>query len=162
MSISLQRVNRLALDGSTVSMYFGRAVIECLKATYGDKIETQTVTQMGSQEISARTRGTYSTEEATITMDTQVYRSELAPLLDYDGFGNRTLPIIIQYYHPDIGDDSDLLDRARFVGGGAATENTANPLTVDIKIAFDQLYWTNERKTRNQLSVNTALGEGAF
>lgn len=161
--MAITRVNRIALDGTTLTIAFGRVTIACTKASYGDGLTTGTLSSMGSQSVDARTRGTYKTEQATVSMDSVVFRAELMPLMAADGFGNEVLPaIIVAYQHPDLGFDSDALGEARFVGLAAAVENSEKAFEVEFKIDFNQLYWTNERKTVNQRDLLTPLPASSF
>ena len=161
--MSLQRVNRIALDGTTVSVTFGRRQIPCLEASYGDKLEPADITEMGKQEISASTPGSYSCDEVTIKMELATYSSQFAPLLQKDGFGNSRMPIVVTWSHPDLGTDSDLLDACRFVGatqGSVKNDNAAH--VMELKFKTTQIYWTNERKTRNQRDLSQPLAASKF
>lgn len=161
--MSINRVSRIALDGTTVTIAFGRATIACTKASYGDGLTTGTLSSMGSQSIDARTRGTYKTEQATVSMDSVIFREEMMPLMAVDGFGNEELSaILVSYGHPDLGFDSDALGEARFVGLAAAIENSEKALEVEFKIDFNQLYWGNNRITINQRDLTTPLPASKF
>jgi hypothetical protein len=160
--MSVKRVDRIAADGTTVTTTFGRHQIPALKAGYGDKIETETLSEMGVQEISVRTPGKYSTEELTISFEWTTYKSLLEPLLQKDGFGNEKIPIVVAVSHPDLGDDSDYLDLCRFVGQKEAPENSAAARVVETTWTVDQIYWGEERKTRNQLDLSQPLASSNF
>lgn len=160
--MSIKRVNRIASDGTTVSITFGRHEIRCLKASYGDKIDTTPLTEMGSQQIDARTPGSYSTEEVTISIEYVKFHEEVAPLLQDDGFGNEKIPIVVAVSHPDLGDDSDLLDGSRFIGQKDSVENTNAARVVELTFSTDQIYWGEERKTRNQRDLSVPLAASNF
>ncbi len=161
--MAINRVNRIALDGTTLTIAFGRAVIACTKASYGDGIETTTLSSMGSQSIDARTPGTYKVEDAKVSMDSVIFREEMMPLMAVDGFGNEILPaIIVAYQQADLGFDSDALGEARFIGLTAAVENSNKAFEVEFGIVFNQLYWTNDRKTINQRDLITPLPASKF
>jgi hypothetical protein len=160
--MTMRRVHKIALDGTTVTMMFGRNQIACTKASYADKLETAVLNNMGSQAIDARTPGSYSTEEAKISMDAVVFRTELYPLLQVDGYGNEQIPIVIAESHPDLGDDSDLLDQARFTGISNAFENSNKAREVEFGIVFNQLYLGNDRKTLNKLNPEVPLTASKF
>ncbi len=155
--MTMRRVNRIALDGTTVNITIGRHLIACISASYGDKLETETLTPMGFQTIEERTRGTYKTEDAKIKMSAVTFRAELAPLLPKEGYGVVPIPIVIGYSHPDLGSDSDLLARARFSGIAQAVENSAKVLEVEFGLIFDQLYLTDRRITLNVLNPNVPI-----
>ncbi len=161
--MAINRVSRIAIDGTTVTIAFGRANIACTKASYGDGLTTGTLTSMGSQSIDARTLGTYKTEQATVSMDSVIFREELMPLLAADGFGNEVISaVVVNYGHPDLGFDSDALGEARFVGIAAAVENSEKAAEVEFKIDFNQLYWGNARITINQRDLTTPLPASRF
>jgi hypothetical protein len=158
----MRRVKKIALDGTSITMMFGRNQIPCTKASYADKLETAVLSHMGSQTIDARTMGTYSTEEAKVSMDAVVFRAEFAPILQVSGYGNEQFPIVFAYLHPDLGDDSDLLDQCRFTGLSQALENSNKALEVEFGIVFNQLYLTNNRITINQPNPAVPLGASRF
>lgn len=160
--MSIKRVNRIAADGTTVTTTFGRHRIAALKASYGDKLETETLNEMGSQSIDARSPGKYSTDEFTITFEYVTFRERVSPLLQKDGFGNEKIPIVVGTFHPDLGSDSDLLDRCRFVGQKENPENTATPRSVECTFTVDQIYWGESRKTRNKLRPDLPLAASKF
>jgi hypothetical protein len=158
----MRRVEKIALDGTSITMMFGRNQIQCTKASYADKLETTAVSFMGSQAIDARTMGSYSTEEAKVSMDSVVFRAEFMPLLQRSGFGNEQIPIIFGYSHPDLGDDSDYLDQCRFTGVSQAIEASNKALEVEFGIVFNQLYLGDDRKTLNQPNPAVPLGASKF
>jgi hypothetical protein len=158
----MRRVSKIALDGTSITMMFGRNQVLCTKASYADKLETSTLSYMGSQAIDARTMGSYSTEEAKVSMDSVVFRAEFTPLLQTAGYGNEQIPIVFAYFHPDLGDDSDLLDQCRFTGLSQALENSNKALEVEFGIVFNQLYLTNSRITINQPNPAVPLGASKF
>jgi hypothetical protein len=158
----VRRVEKIALDGTSITMMFGRNQIACTKASYADKIETTAVSFMGSQAIDARTVGSYSTEEAKVSMDSVVFRAEFMPLLQRSGFGNEQIPIVFGYSHPDLGDDSDMLDQCRFTGTSQAIEASNKALEVEFGIVFNQLYLGDDRKTINQPNPAVPLGASKF
>ncbi len=155
--MTMRRVQHISLDGSTVAITIGRHEIPCISASYGDSLETETLTPMGSQSIEERTRGVYKTEAAKIKMSSLIFRSMLAPLLPKEGFGIQIFPIVVSYTHPDLGDDSDLLNESRFINTAIAVENSAKVLEVEFGIVFNQLYTTNKRITLNVRNPNIPL-----
>lgn len=160
--MTMRRISKIALDGTNITMMFGRNQVPCTKASYADKIETATLSHMGSQAIDARTMGTYSTEEAKVSMDSVVFRAEFEPLLQKAGYGNEQIPIVFGYSHPDLGDTSDMLDQCRFTGLSQALENSNKALEVEIGIVFNQLYVGDDRRTINQPNPAVPLGASKF
>lgn len=160
--MTMRRVNGIALDGTSITLMFGRNQIACTKATYGDKIETAVLSHMGNQTIDERTMGSYATEDAKVSMSAVVFRAEMVPLLQTNGFGNEPIPIIFAYRHPDLGDDSDFLRDARFVGLNHALENSNKALEVEFTIVFNQLYIGDDRKTINNPDPSLPLRASKF
>ncbi len=160
--MTIRLVERTGLDGTTTTIAFGRSQIPCLSATYGDKIEPENLSYMGSQQVDEQTEGPYSTVTAKIKMSAAVYRAKLMPLLQKNGFGSERLSVVIAFTHPVMGNDSDLLTGARFTGTDAATENSGKVQEVDFEMTFSQLYWGEERKTRNKLNTQIPLGASKF
>lgn len=160
--MSIQRVSRIAADGTTVSVTIGRHEFRCLKAGYGDKLETETGAEMGSQEIDYRTPGKYTTEELTLTFEYVKFHEEISPKLQFDGFGNEQMPIVVGVSHPDLGDDSDLLDLCRFVSQKDAVEAGSGARVVETTWTTDQIYWGEERKTRNKRDLSLPLNASNF
>ena len=150
----IRRVNRTAFDGTCISITLGRSQAKCLKISYGDKLEPQTLSNMGSQEIDAMTPGNYSTEDAKVTMEATEYRASILPYLT-PGYGNQLMPIVVGFSHPDVGDDSDLLDGARIIGNSAPAETGGKFHEVEFTIKFMQLAMGEKRVTINRLAGTT-------
>lgn len=160
--MAIRRVNRIALDGSTVTIAFGRYVIPVLKMSYGDKLETGTLSNMGEQSIAARTPGTYSTIDPKVSIEAVVFRAQLYPLLGKNGFGSDQFPMTVNYGHPALGSDSDLLDGVRIVAPAFDTENSNKAFEIEFGLVFDQLYLGSARKTLNIVNPTIAIGGSAF
>lgn len=160
--MSIKRANRITPDGTTVTITFGRRQVACLKATYGDALESSDVTAMGSQQIDGQTPGSYKTDEVSVTMEYATWSAEFMPNAQKDGFGNERLPLVVTHFHPDLGDDSDLLDACRYMGTSAPKENSNAVLVVELKFKTPQIYWTNARKTINQLDLSHPLVTSKF
>jgi hypothetical protein len=160
--MAIRRINRIALDGSTVALMFGRHEIPCTKATYGDALEPEVLRYMGSQKQDAQTAGTYKTTDGKVSMDAVIFRTMLYPLFRTDGYGNEKLPITVVYGSPDLGYESDLLDAARFMGLDEADEASSKASEVEFTISFLQLYVGNERKTINTLDMTATPAASKF
>lgn len=154
----LRRVAGVGFDGSTVSIGIGKADIRCLSSSYGDSLKPEALSYMGSQRIDEMSPGSYETEEAKLKMSSKVFRTELMPLLPQHGFGNVRIPITVTRSHPDLGDDSDLLENCRLTNIPAALENSAKLEEVELTFKPQQIYWTNERKTINALQGAVPVG----
>lgn len=147
----IRRVAGLGLDGSNVSITFGKVEIECISATYGDKVEKGTLSAMGAQQIDEVTQGTYSIDDCKIKMSSVRFRTLLIPAMPATGGGNVRMPLVVGRSHPELGDDSDLLDGSYITNWGAAVENSSKAEEVELTCKVTQILWTNERKTINQL-----------
>ncbi len=155
--MTMKRVQNIGLDGSTVTLTIGRHQIPCLSGSYGDSLETETVSYMGSQRIDERTAGTYKTEPGKVKMTSIVFRAQLYPLLQKRGYGTEKFQAVFTVQHPDLGSDSDLLDGARFTSIAEAYENSAKSQEVEFGVVYDQLYLGDERKTINKLDTSQRL-----
>lgn len=160
--MAIRRVIGIEVDGSIVTTTFGRHEIPCLKASYGDTLETAFLVEMGSQKNAAQTPGTYKTEDATFTFRSTVFRARVMPLMPKFGGGNIIIPIVIGFSHPDIGSDSDLLSGARFTGWKAAYENSNKAAEIEIKATVLQVRWTSRRQTINALNGAVPVGASKF
>lgn len=141
-------------------MTFGKTEIRCIKAGYGDKLEVGTLSEMGSQEIDEITPGTYATDELKVTMSSVRFRTEFMPAFPSGG-GNLQIPVVIGRSHPDLGDDSDLLEGCRCTNLGAAVENSNKAEEVEVTFKPRQVKWTNERKTINKIG-SAVIGAAGF
>ena len=146
----IQRVRGVELDGTNITMVIGRTQIDVLKCSYGDKLSPEKLRQMGRQDIDSITRGTYDTDDGKFSVSASVFRSDLMPLLDTEGFGNRPIPVIFCFNHPEIGSDSDLME-ARIISISGSGENSSKPNENELGLIIRQIWWTNERKTINDL-----------
>ena len=84
--MAIRRISGIEPDGPLITVTFLRTVIPCLSAEYGDSLETAVVMEMGLQTQSARTSGTYKTEDATIKMRSTRFRGQMLPFLPKYGF----------------------------------------------------------------------------
>lgn len=160
--MTIRRVERIGLDGTCISVTIGRTTIPFRKTSYGDKLETDAGSDMGSQQIDYRTRGTYTTDEFDGEIEEVNFREILQPLLKTDGFGNEHLPIVVSETHPQLGYDSDLLENFRFGAISNTYQNDNKVLVRSVKGTFDQLYLGEDRKTINQFDLTVPLGAPNF
>lgn len=160
--MSITRNKRLGLDGSTVTWKLGTLDVPLVSASYGDSLSTEFQPTMGSQERGEQSRGTYSCEDAKIVMSSAVYRTILAPALPVNGAGNLLLPIVISYVHPDLGDDSDLLEDCRLVTPTTSLENSSKIINVELTFTVAQIRWTDRRVTINTLDGVEETGENGL
>lgn len=147
----IKRVVGLGLDGSNVESTFGKLPIPLVSASYGDKLEPGTLSKMGAQQIDEVTQGTYAIDEVSLKMSAVDFRTILMPAMPQHGGGNVRIPVVISISHPDLGDDSDLIESLRIINWAAAVENSNTAQTVELKGMATQIRWTHQRKTINQL-----------
>lgn len=147
----LKRVAGIGLDGSTVTVTIGKNQTPAIKASYGDKLEPEALSYMGGQEIDELTPGKYSTDELKITLSAMIFRTVYMPSMPASGGGNVRMAIVVSRRHPDLGDDSDLLENCRCTNWAAAVENSSKAEEVELAFKPQQIRWTNQRKTINQL-----------
>lgn len=145
----IRRVASSELDGTAVTMSFGSTQVACAEATYGDTIETGNYVPMGSQGGGRRTRGTYKTEEWTAKISSFDFRTILVPAFPTVGAGNVVFPLLCSVRHPDLGDDSDLLEDCRCTNWAAAVKNSSEVSMIELKGTTQQVRWTDKRITIN-------------
>lgn len=158
----MQRVAGVGLDGSTVTASMGKLDLRLVKASYGDKLEPGFLSYMGSQQQDEQTQGSYKTDNAKLTMSAVEFRTKLMPAMPTNGGGNLRVPIVIGRSHPDLGDDSDLLEDCRCVNWAAAVENSNKAEEVELEYTVRQIKWTDERKTINAIAGSTAATTHGF
>lgn len=157
-----RRSRTIGLDGSTVSLLFGNLPVPLVSASYADSLTTEWQPNMGSQERGEQSRGTYSCEDCTIVMSSLVYRSILLPALPVNGAGNLRFNFVVSFVHPDLGDDSDLLENCRIVSVSHSLENTAKITNGEIKLTVGQIRWGDRRVTLNALDNVEETGENGL
>ncbi len=148
----MQRVVGIGVDGTTVSVTMGKTVIPCTKAGYGDSIDPQFLSYMGSQEQDEQSDGVYKTDDAEITMSALNFRTVFMPALAANGAGNTRFPVVVLRTHPELGDDSDLLVDCRIKNLAAALENSGKIEETVIKLSVRQIKWTDARITINRIA----------
>jgi len=146
--MSLKRVNKLALDGTTMSIVIGTAVLRCTKASYGDSLTIEKGSALGSQEYDYQTSGSYKTDDFAATVEAIDYR-EFLLRLPSNGFGNQALNAIILYEHPAMGSDSDLLAGFRLLTNAVSVEAGEKMVAHEIKGSTTQIYWGSRGATLN-------------
>ena len=160
--MGLRRVAGVGLDGSLVTSTFGKLQIPCLKAEYADSLEPAFMSYMGSQQQDEQTPGSYKTENLKLTMSSVVFRTMFMPAMPSNGGGNIRMAVVIGVSHPDLGDDSDLLENCRCINWGAAWENSNKAVETPLEFTIQQIRWTNDRKTINQLNGVVPAGLVGF
>jgi hypothetical protein len=145
----LRRVASSEFDGTVVTTSFGSTEVDAAEASYGDSIETGNYVPMGSQGGGRRTRGVYKTEEWTVKMSSYDFRTVLIPAFPTNGAGNVVFSLTINRRHPDLGDDSDMLESCRCLNWSDAVKNSSEVEMIELKGTVQQIYWTDARITIN-------------
>ncbi len=158
----LNRVAGVGFDGSTISTTFGRQPVPLLKASYGDTIEPAFLSYMGSQSQDEQTPGSYKTDPLKITMSSVIFRTVFLPAMPQNAGGSVRIPIVIGRQHPDMGDDSDLLEDCRWTNAAAAVENSNKAEETELTFSVRQIKWSDARKTINQIIQAGELPTGAI
>ncbi len=149
--MSLRRVNRAALDGTNVSILVGINQLRCSKFSYGDSLTISKGSRLGSQQQDYETSGSYKTDDPAFTVEAADYRIFMDGLA-VNGYGNRSVPVIVLYEHPDLGRVSDLLDGFRFLTNATSGESGEKMLEQEVKCSCMQIYWGDQRKTLNYIT----------
>lgn len=148
--MSLRRVNRLAFDGTNVSIIVGVNIIRCTKMSYGDSLTIAKGSALGSQEQDYQTSGSYKTDDCSFTVEAIDYR-ELADKLPANGYGNQGYNAIILYEHPAMGSVSDLLTGFRFLSNAVSAEAGEKMIEQEIKASCMQIFWGARGATLNYI-----------
>ncbi len=146
--MSLRRVNRIALDGTNVTITVGTFVLKCSKQSYGDSLTTSKGSNLGSQMQDFQTSGSYKTDDPSFTVYAHEYR-EMMDGFPANGFGNTYVPVTVTYSHPELGSVSDLLENFRFLTQAVSAEAGEKMIEHEVKGSVLQIYWGDKRKTIN-------------
>lgn len=149
--MGLRRVVGAGLDGSTVTLTIGKIEVPAISASYGDKLDKAKLAHMGAQQTDEITLGTYDAPEGEIKVSSVTFRSIIMPAMPPYAGGNVRLPIIVGFEHPDLGSDSDFLEDCYLNNWAQAVQNSNAAFEVPLKVTIRQIYWTDQRKTINQL-----------
>jgi len=146
--MSLRRVNRIALDGTTVSILIGINKLRVTKQSYGDSLTIATGSALGSQELDYQTAGSYKIDNPKFTVEALDYREYLEKLPS-NGFGNLNSTAIILYEHPDLGSTFDMMSGFRFLSGAVSAEAGEKIIEHEIGCSALQIFWGDKGKTLN-------------
>lgn len=160
--MGIRRVVGASLDGSNVRVILGKTEVPALSASYADRLETADLSYMGRQQIDETTQGTYARDDGELKISSVIFRAEFMPRMPLRGGGNIRIPLIIAFSHPELGSDSDLLEACRIVNWAAAVQNSNASLETTLKLKYRQIFWTEQRKTINDLDGGIPRGASAF
>lgn len=160
--MTIRAIDGLALDGSSVTATLGKLEPRVSKLEYGDTLETESVGSMGSQKKQDVTPGSVNVEQVKISFYEQEWRDKIYPALPRRGFGNVRFPITINYSHPDLGDDSDLLVNARLTGTKKAVEAGSKALLTECTFTITEIQYGESRKTMGSDTGSVVDGSSGF
>lgn len=135
----------LNFDGSTVHITVGKIEIPVISESHGDNVKKEFVWKLGAQVPEADTPGQYEPEEGSIKMTTVNARTKLFPALARLGAAGTRVNAVITMFHPDIGDDSDLLEDFSILGGKQAVEASSKSIEIEFKTRYRLVRWTRRR-----------------
>jgi hypothetical protein len=161
--MAITRVAGVGLDGSANTITVGTVTMPFVNIKYGDKLNTEWQPTIGSQERGEQSRGMYEAVDVELELTDVVFRTLWMPAFPVNGAGNIRFPIVVSKVHPDLGDDSDLIEGCRWIGSDAAVEASSKVSTVPIKCTCALVRWTDARKTIHVLDgqeQSTANGLG--
>lgn len=162
MATGIRRVTGIGFDGSTVAITIGKTEMPLTMASYGEKLTTAWLAEMGSQTRGEQSAGVYEPEDGKLKMSSRRFRADFMPLLPVNGFGLVRLPIVVSFAHPDLGSDSDLLENCRFTNLANALEASAKVQEIELTFSLSQIRWTNRRMTINALKGAIPVGAVAI
>jgi hypothetical protein len=139
------RVLGLNPDGSCAFFTIGKTPIHFLSFSYGDNVKAEWVKQAGTMIPVADTPGEYETEEGALKVTRVVWSAEIAPLLPKWGAANARRVAIVNFVHPEIGQDSDALTGFRILGAKQSIEAGSKGLEVELKVRYRIVQWTEKR-----------------
>ncbi len=146
----IRRVTGNEFDGSCINITLGKTQIPFLNFSYGDNVAKEWIYQSGSQVPVAQTPGQYKTTEGKLKLRRTVASVLLVPALPSGGASNGLIQCVVNYVHPDIGSDSDLLVDFSVCGGSAALEASGKGTEIEIPCSYRLIKWTNARKCFGQ------------
>jgi len=140
----------------------GRVSVEAIEISYGDKLDPAHLTNMGSHQIDTVSRGAYATEPGRLKIEAVRFRADIAPHVQRYGFGTERFPMVVSFSHPDLGEDSDLLENVAIIGLQSALKQGNEITVVELGLDYTQVRWTNDRRTINLLDTARRLDPTQF
>lgn len=135
----------LNFDGSCQHLTIGKVEIPYISLSYGDNLKAEWVYRTGQQVAEADTPGQYEATDGSLKISGVNARSLLFPLLPQFGAGNVRRNAIVNFSHPEIGQDSDALVSFRIMGNKESLEASAKGTECEFAIRYRLIMWTERR-----------------
>lgn len=120
------------------------------KISFGDKLNTEMVRRIGTQEVGGITSGEYEPEDLSVTLEQAVWIG-LLDRLPPNGYGNERFVITAFLSDPLIGNLSLVCTKCRIVGVKDSIEQGPGALMAELTIKTQQV-------VRNGKTLNTRIG----
>lgn len=144
-------VNDRTFDSGKGEIRFNKTAALIQKIGFGDKLNTEIVRRIGSQEIEAITDGEYETEDVSVTVEQAIWLRDILPYLPKNGFGSFRFMINVHLNDPELGKLHVKMERCRIVGVKDAIENGPGALVAELTIRTRQI-------SRNGHTLNRRRG----
>jgi hypothetical protein len=154
--MAINRVTGTEFDGSCINITIAKTQIPFISISYGDNVSPEWIYQMGNQIAVAQSPGQYKPDEGKLKMRSSVARVMLFPNLPQFGAANARTQAVVNYIHPDVGSDSDLLVDFRVLGSSASLEASAKGTECELKCSYRLIKWTSKR-----ICFGATVGGGA-
>ena len=113
-------------------------------------------------QVTLNGMGSVNVDEVKISFYEHEWRSVIYPALPRRGFGNVRFPITINYSHPELGADSDLLVNARLTGTKKAIETGSKALLTECTFTITEIQYGESRKTMGSDTGSVVDGSSGF
>lgn len=150
-------VNDRTFDSGRGEIRFGSKAVAIQKIGYGDKLNTETVRRIGSQEQDAITDGEYETEDVTVTVEQAIWNRQVSPSLPANGFGNFRFVISVFLTDPELGSSTARLEKCRITGIKDNIEAGPGAIVCEVTIKTQQI--VRNGKTLNRRSGVSSIAE---
>lgn len=149
-------------DANTFFFRWGILDVPLIGCAYGDSLDKGTLSEIGSQAVTAITLGAYKPEPAKLKVRRSVWTSIVVPKLPKNGFGNLRFPLTVIGNHPEIGSFEDKLSPAYLIKvAEPGIEGGSNkPDVLDIDLMVQQYWW--DGKTLNRIEGVPDTGTLSF
>jgi len=134
----------IAFSGLSYIVHIGRAEYAFQKVTYADKLDgVELLTNIGFQQLSARTRGVYKVDPSSVTM----LRGEWDRMMKKfpsNGFGNFLFPVTITGRDPELPQSVDRLLNCSILSNKQDIEATGKATIVEFTMQPQQIVWNGK------------------
>lgn len=131
----------IAFSGLSYTVHIGRSEYAFQKVTYGDKLDgVELLTNIGFQQLSARTRGVYKVDPSTVSM-LRAEWDRMMTKFPSNGFGNFLFPVTITGRDPALPQTVDRLLNCTILGQKLDIEATGKASLVEFQMQPQQIVW---------------------